>query len=166
MKKVSTGVLITAFFFSLICCTKTNNINTTIHDSTTVIVRDTIVKRDTVILTTTKNPIVGEWVGTFHIDGTATANLFYYKLEIRADSTVYTTGESGLYDGNTTYAAGPWKLLGTAFSASVTALDSSHTNVQTLTANYDSTSGILGNGVYIDVTGSTQTGTFTLTRVP
>lgn len=166
MKKVFSVILITVFFFSLICCTKTNNVNTTIHDSTTVIIRDTTVKRDTVILTTAKNPIVGEWVGTFHIDGTAAANVFYYRLDIRADSTVYTTGESGLYDGNTTYATGPWKLLGTAFSASVTALDASHTNVQTLTANYDSTAGTLHNGVYINISGSSQTGTFTLNRVP
>ena len=166
MKKIFPAILITVFFFSLICCTKTNNVNTTIHDSTTVIVRDTTVKLDTVVITTAKNPIVGEWVGTFHIDFTAAANVFYYRLDIRSDSTVYTTGESGLYDGTTTYASGPWKLRGTAFSASVTALDASHTNVQTLTANYDSTAGTLSSGVYIDVSGSSQTGTFTLTRVP
>lgn len=160
MNKVLFFTLFAATVFFSPACTKTNNVVTTIHDSTTVIVRDTVV------VTTPKNPIVGEWVGTFHVDHTPAVDSFYYRLDISSDSIVYTTGEGDLYNGVTTYSAGPWKLQGTAFSATVTAIDGTNSNVQTLTAVYNSTAGTLSNGVYIDITGISQTGTFTLNRVP
>src|SRR6185437_7457877 len=116
-----------------IACTKTNNVTTTIHDSTTVIVRDTVV------MTSPKNPITGLWVGAYYLTGDA-IDSFMYQLDIRTDGTVYTIGSGTNQTAG--YASGPWTLNGTAFSASLTTMAGvTPENPQTITAKYDSVSG-------------------------
>lgn len=127
--------LLVLFFCSIFSCTKTNNVKTTVYDTTTVVVRDTVYQ------TSPKNPIVGFWVGTFKIDGNA-ADSFYYSFTIDANGQMITTDID--VNSNSASAAGPWQLNGTAFTASVTALDGgSPLAVQGITATYDSVAGTL-----------------------
>lgn len=139
-------------------CTKTNNVTTTIHDTTTVIVRDTVV------LTTPKNPITGMWVGSYFLNGDA-VDSFTYQFDIRTDGTVYTVGNGT--NGTAGYASGPWTLSGTTFSASLTTMAGvTPENQQTVTAKYDSVSGTLSNGTWVDTRGNGgATGTFSLRRI-
>lgn len=152
---------IVCFFSTIISCTKSNNVTTTIHDSTTI--RDTITQKDTVYLSP-KNPIVGLWVGSYFINGDA-VDSFEYQFDIRSDSTIYTIGSGTNQTAG--YASGPWHLNGTTFTATLTSMNGvSPENIQTVTAIYDSVSGRLYNGTWVDTRGNGgQTGTFSLRRV-
>lgn len=144
--------------FSIISCTKTNNIKTTVYDTTTVVVRDTVYQ------TSPKNPIVGLWVGTYKQLGGNAADSFYYSFTINSNGTMITTAVGPT--GSSTATAGSWQLAGTNFTATVTQLDAgSPLFGQSLTAIYDSTAGTL-NGQGIVTQGSGITETYLLFRVP
>jgi hypothetical protein len=150
-----------------ISCTKTNNVTTTIRDTTvlkdTTIIKDTTVMKDTVVQTNPKNPIVGLWVGAYFVSGDA-IDSFQYQFDIRSDSTVYTIG-SGT-NGTAGYASGPWSLHGTTWSATLTSMNGVNPEiVQNITATYDSVSGTLSGGTFQDISGGSESGTFTAKRV-
>lgn len=142
----------------LTSCTKTNNVTTTVHDSTTVIVKDTV------YMVNPKNPITGLWVGSYFV-GSDVVDSFMYQFDIRTDGLVYTIGSGTNQTAG--YASGPWTLNGTTFTASLTSMDGvSVENQQTVTAKYDSVSGRLYNGTWVDTRGNGgQTGTFSLRRI-
>lgn len=141
---------IACFMSATIACTKTNNVTTTI--------------RDTVYMTTPKNPIMGLWVGSYFVNGNA-VDSFMYQFDIRSDSTIYTIGSGTNQTAG--YASGPWHLNGTTFTATLTSMNGvSPENIQTVTATYDSVSGRLYNGTWVDTQGNGgQTGTFSLKRI-
>ena len=145
--KLVLPVLIFAFFSSIISCTKTTNVKTTVYDTVTQIFKDTTVMKDTTIVKDTiyskaKNPIVGVWVGNFKIDGDV-VDSFYQSYTINANGRVITTD---IDNGSSASSEGPWQLNGTTFSATLTALDASRT-VQTVSAVYDSVAGTLSGPV-------------------
>jgi hypothetical protein len=140
---------------SVFSCTKTDNVNTTLHDTTTLVVKDTVWE------TTPKNPIVGLWIGKYLNNGAVDS--FYYSYDIQANGNMISTA---IGDVNTTDAAsGSWQLTGTNFTATLTQLSQSVTLVQDIAATYDSTTGTL-TGQWTIAQGSYVSGTFTLTRVP
>jgi hypothetical protein len=152
----------------MMSCGKTNNVTTTIRDTTvlkdTTIIKDTISQKDTIVVTP-KVSILGVWAGSYFINGAPASDSFYYQFDIRADGLIYTIG-SGTNQG-AGYASGPWTLAGTTFSATLTTMNAViPENVQTITCTYDSASGTLTNGVWIDTQGNGGlTGTFTLSRL-
>ena len=146
--------LLVLFFCSIFSCTKTNNVKTTVYDTTTVVVRDTVYQ------TSARNPIVGLWIGTFKVDGDATDS-FYYSFNIDANGQMISLDADAA--GNSASGAGPWQLNGTAFTASLNALDAPG-NVQGIAASYDSVGGTLsGQNNYTQ--GSGLNTTFLLFRV-
>jgi hypothetical protein len=149
-------------------CTKSNLKDTVfsiVRDTTIKIIRDTTHSYDTIYYTPSKNPIVGHWAGSYFINGDA-VDSFMYTFDIRPDGTVYSVG-SGI-NQTAGYASGPWTLSGVNFSATLTTMAGvSVENIQTVTAKYDSVTGRLTNGVWIDTRGNGGlTGTFTMMRVP
>jgi hypothetical protein len=143
------------FLCSIFSCTKTNNVSTTLRDTTTLVVKDTVWE------TTPKNPIVGLWVGKFLNNGQVDS--FYYSYDIQANGNMIS---SAIGDNSSTDAAsGPWQLNGTTFTATLTQLSATVTVVQAITATYDSTAGTL-TGQWTITQGSWIPGTFSLTRVP
>jgi hypothetical protein len=140
-------------------CTKTTNVKTTVYDT----VKSTVY--DTVVLKTPKNPIFGTWAGSYFVNGASAADSFMYIFYIRTDNTMLAIG-SGT-NGTAGYSSGPWTLKGTVFSATMSSLNgTTPENVQSITAAYDSTNGILSNGVFSDISGTnTESGTFTLRRI-
>jgi hypothetical protein len=149
---------------SVISCTKTNNVKTTVYDTTTQIFKDTTIIRDTVWEKTAKNPIVGLWVGTYKVQGGNAADSFYYSFTIDSTGTMITTAIGAT--NNSTSTAGTWQLAGTNFTATVTELNGgSPLFVQALTGAYDSTAGTLtGQGIVTQGSGATET--YLLFRVP
>jgi hypothetical protein len=155
MKPLLLVLALTGSLYCLISCSKSNSTTT---------VRDTTYVFDTVSIKP-KVTIVGVWVGSYFINGAPTTDSFYYQFDIRADNLVYTIG-SGTY-GTAGYASGPWSLTGTSFSATLISMNGvTPENIQVITATYDSTSGMLTNGVWVDSVGNGgQTGTMTLARI-
>jgi hypothetical protein len=135
-------------FFSTSSCSK--SVTTTVRDTVYVV---------------PANSIVGEWAGTYTLNGAPATDSFAYYFAIRSDSTVLSIG-SGT-NGTAGYAEGPWTLSGTTFSTTLTSLNgTTPENVQTVTATYDSTRGVL-TGTWTDVSGSdVGSGTLVLKRVP
>jgi hypothetical protein len=135
---------------SFISCTKTNNVKTTVYDSTTVVVRDTVYQ------TSPKNPIVGLWVGTYKPQGGNPADSFYYSFTINSNGTMISDAIGPTNNSDAT--AGTWQLSGTNFTGTVTELDAgSPVFVQSLTAVYDSTAGTLtGQGIVTQGSGATE----------
>ena len=143
--------------YTFTSCTKTNNITTTIRDTT--LVRDTTVSRDTVYEKTPVT-IAGLWTGTYI--NTGDVDSFYYSIAISSNGTCTSTAIGAT--SNAGGASGTWQLSGTAFTASVTALNYSAPElVQAITATYDSAAGTL-KGQYTYTQGSGIPGTFRLTR--
>jgi hypothetical protein len=155
MKSILTGFSL-ILLLTVSSCTKTDNISTTNHDSTTVVVRDTLYQ-------TLKNPIVGLWVGSWKAT-TDLSDSSYYSFDIAGNGRMTTTSIG--WAGNSDAATGPWQLSGTAFTATVTQLDGNTTlYVQAITAVYDSVAGTLaGTSTFTQGPGSDQT--FLLLRVP
>jgi hypothetical protein len=151
MKFTLTGLII-LLLCSFISCTKTNNVTTTIRDTT--VVRDTIYSK-------AKNPILGFWVGTYRIIGATDS--FYYSLAILSNGTCTATGIGAT--SNSAATTGPWQLNGTVFTATVTALSGTTPEpVEAITAAYDSVGGVL-SGTAIFTTGPGNNNTFYLRRV-
>jgi hypothetical protein len=144
-----------ALLCSVISCTKTNNVKTTVYDTTTVIYRDTVYQQH-------QNPITGLWIGTWQTQG-APGDSSYYSFNIATNGMMTTTSIG--WNGNSDAATGPWQLNGTAFTATVTQLDGgSPVYVQSLTAVYDSVAGTLsGLSTFTQGSGSNQT--FLLLRI-
>ncbi len=138
---------------SIFSCSKTDNVKTTVYDTVTQVFRDTIYSK-------AKNPIVGFWVGNFKIDGNV-VDSFYQSYDVQANGQVITTDIAG---GSSASSQGPWQLNGTAFTATLTALDASHT-AQAANLVYDSVAGTLSGPVnYTSGTGYNTT--ILLYRVP
>lgn len=157
MKFILSGFCL-LFFCCIFSCTKTDNVKTTVYDTTTVVVRDTIYQ------TSAHNPIVGLWVGTYKAQGGNPADSFYYSFSINAGGTMIASAIGAT--GASAATAGPWQLSGTNFTATVTELDAgSPLFVQSLTAVYDSTAGTLtGTGTVTQGSGNPET--YLLFRVP
>ncbi len=134
--------LIFGFTICFTSCTKTTTQTIYTHDTTTIVTRDTIINRDTLVVVTPKNPIIGLWVGVLTAVNEPLAGPLYYSCDIRADSTILTTGLGA--DGNTYYSAGTWSLSGTAFSATITSTTLSNKGtVQNVSLIYNQTNGTL-----------------------
>jgi hypothetical protein len=148
------------FSFCVVSCSKDN----TQPAPTQVITHDTvIITHDTVILAAPINPIVGLWVGTLTAVNEPQAGALYYSFDIRTDSTILTYAEGA--NGNTYYSAGTWKLIGTAFSATITSTSGiTKGTVQNLTATYNKTGGSLSSGIWANALGNAS-GTFSLNRI-
>jgi len=154
--------ILVSLAFLVPSCTKTNNVPTTVRDTTTLIIKDTVFIKDTVY-TSPRYPIAGLWVGSYFVNGNS-VDSFMYQFQILANGTVYTIG-SGT-NGTAGYASGPWTLSGTAWSATITSMNGvTPENVQTITATFDSVGGRLYNGAWTDTRGGTASGTVTLRRV-
>ena len=152
-----------AYFFT--ACTKTKNVVTTIHDSTTVVIRDTIVKIDTLVMKNPKNPITGYWVGTYTIDQNVAFGAFYYAFAIFPDHTIVEQG--GGPNGVVWTARGTWTLAAdSTFNADITSTDPSEGPTLTghNSAKYSSVDGTLTNGHTAYTSGNPQTSSFTLKR--
>jgi hypothetical protein len=159
MKPLLPGLL-ALFLCSIISCTKTTNVKTTVYDTTTQIFKDTTIVRDTVWEKTARNPIVGLWVGTFKNDGDA-VDSFYYSYNIDSTGMMIADDINGV--GSSASAAGPWQLNGTTFTATLSALNTSG-SVQAVTATYDSVAGTLSGQVNF-TQGSGSNATLYLIRV-
>lgn len=159
--KAILSTLIVLSLITIISCTKTNNVNTYIHDTTTVIHYDTTVLKDTVWEKNPRNPIVGLWVGTFKVPGDA-VDSFYYSFAIDSNGMMYTSDINASASSSST---GPWQLSGKNFTATLTAMNGvSPEPMQAVTAIYDSVAGTLsGQNVY--TRGSGLNTTFFLIRV-
>ena len=140
---------------SVFSCTKTNNVKTTVYDTTTQIFKDTTVIKDTVWEKTARNPIVGLWVGTFQVVGDA-VDSFYYSFSIDSNGIMYTSDINASASSSST---GPWQLNGINYTASLTAMNGvTPENKQSVTAIYDSVAGTLsGQNVFTQGTGATTT---------
>jgi len=143
-----------SLFFTFISCTKSNNITTTIRDTTTLIYRDTVYIKKPL------NPIVGLWVGKYLNSGDVDS--FYYSINIQPTGYCIATS---IANNNAASTAGPWQLSGTAFTATVKELITSPTKVQDITAAYDSTAGTLTGQWTVTQGIGNPTGTFKLIRV-
>jgi hypothetical protein len=161
------GGLVSLCFIFTPSCTK--NVSTTVYDTVTkinndtTIFRDTTINRDTVYVTSSKNPIIGLWVGIYTVAQLPAYDSFYYQYAIRPDSTVVST--SGGLGGN---GAGRWRLVGTTFYIdSLTTMDGNNPeNIQKIVCQYDSVNGVL-SGTYTDIFGTnSNNGTINLHRIP
>jgi hypothetical protein len=159
-----TALIVFLSYYSFFAASCTKNVTTTNYDTVTVVNRDTVINKDTVYITNSKNPIIGQWVGSYFVTGDA-VDSFWYELDILADGIVYNGGNGT--GGGSAYASGPWTLNGTSFSASLTIMAGVQPELlQTITATYDSVSGTLYNGHITDLNGNNYaTGTFTIKRV-
>jgi hypothetical protein len=155
MKRIIFSCSVFLCLYGILSCTKTNNVTTTVRDSTVV--------RDTVYLTP-KRTVTGLWVGSYFLTGNA-RDSFMYQFDIRPDGLLYTIGSGTNQQAG--YASGPWTLNGVNFSATLTSMNGvAIENIQTVTATYDSVGGRLYNGSWIDTQGNNgQTGTFSLKKV-
>jgi len=102
--------------------------------------------------------ITGLWVGTAS-NGSST--IPSYSLSISPGGKITFEWSAS---GQEQFGAGTWTLSGSDFTANVTGLYGSNVGVQqTLTAKFNSQSGVLSDGKY-KVT-STDTGTFSVSKV-
>ena len=104
--------------------------------------------------------IQGLWVGTV---ANATASEFY-SLSIKPDGKI--TFES-IIGSQEQFGAGTWTLVGSNFSAHVTSLYGLPSNVgvqQTLTAKFDTKTGLMSEGKYVNTSPANDSGTFILTK--
>jgi hypothetical protein len=154
MKPLIASLIVLAFV-STLSCTKTNNVTTTIRDTTILIYRDTVYMKKPL------NPIVGLWVGKYVITGQTDS--FYYSLDIQPTGNCITTA---IANDNSVATWGPWQLNGTNFTSTVTQMVLTGTTavVQNLTATYDSTAGTLIGQAAV-VQGPTYPSLFRLIRV-
>ncbi|HET6254691.1 MAG TPA: hypothetical protein VFE32_11480 [Puia sp.] len=158
-------LLAAGFAFIVLCsafsCTKTNNGTTTIYDTTTKIIKDTTVIKDTVWEKSSKNPIVGLWIGKYLNNGDVDS--FYYSYDIQPNGNMIATAIGNTNNSDAT--SGPWQLSGTNFTATLSLLTLGSPLVQSVTATYDSTAGTL-TGQWMYTQGSGINGSFLLIRVP
>jgi hypothetical protein len=109
------------------------------------------------------HPIIGLWIGTYAVTNPIQISNLYYSFDIHADSSILVSGLGA--DGNTYYSVGKWSLTDSAFSATYTTLNLDQAGqVQTATATYNSTTGILSSGAITSPLAPTPA-TFTLDRV-
>src|SRR5215831_16098467 len=95
--------LAVVIFLTTISCTKTNNVTTTIRDTTTMIYRDTVYIKNP------KNPIVGLWIGKYLNVGGGTDSQ-YYAIDVQPTGLCIATSVANGAAASTT---GPWQLNGT-----------------------------------------------------
>jgi hypothetical protein len=110
----------------------------------------------------TNYSIEGLWTGTSE---NATSGPQFYSLSIKPGGTI--TFE-GIGANQQHFGTGTWTLNGTAFTASVTTLYGISSNVgtkQTLTADFNASTGTLSNGKYVNIPPATGSGTFSVTEV-
>jgi hypothetical protein len=108
-------------------------------------------------------PIQGLWIGTYQVNGMPGLGSQYYSFIIKPDGTILveSEGASAKY-----YSRGTWTLSGTTLNTTVTSFSypaGNRPTTQTGTATFSNT-GTLTGGVWSN-TGTSLTGTFTLTRV-
>jgi hypothetical protein len=106
--------------------------------------------------------IQGLWVGTV---GNSTSSAQSYSFAIKTDGKIsFETFAANQYH----FGVGTWTLNGNTFTANVTTLYGISSNVgtqQQLTATFNSTSGVLSNGTWINISPATGNGTFSVTKV-
>ncbi|QNA43524.1 hypothetical protein [Lacibacter sediminis] len=106
--------------------------------------------------------IQGLWVGTI---GNPTSTAQPYALSIKANGQITFEG----YAANTYhFGTGTWTLNGDSFTANVTTLYGISSNVgvqQKLEATFNSSTGILNNGKYVNTSPANDAGTFSVTKV-
>ena len=156
------------FVYSITSCTKTTNKINTIYDTTVVIKKDTIVKKDTVTKVDTigspKNPVIGQWTGTYTIDGNPSFGSFYFSWSLFPDHSMIE--RSGGPNGASYTAVGNWSLAAdSTITINITGTGTSSTVTGHETAKYSSVTGTMTNGKTNYTNGNPETHSFTLRRV-
>ena len=108
-----------------------------------------------------QHTIQGLWIG----NAANASSSPFYALSIKPDGKI--TFET-IASGQEQFGAGTWTLVGSDFSANVTTLYGFQANIgtqQTLTAKFDSKSGVLSEGKYRNTSPANDSGTFSVTKV-
>ena len=116
-------------------------------------------KKDTV---QTTYKIHGLWVGTV---ANPTSSAQPYSLSIKSDGKITFEGYAAI---TYHFGVGTWTLNGDTFTANVTTLYGISSNIgtqQQLNATFNSSTGILSNGTYVNISPANSTGTFSVTKV-
>ncbi|HLX90613.1 MAG TPA: hypothetical protein VKR32_02960 [Puia sp.] len=147
-------IMVIAATFASQSCTKTTIRTVTVTDTIKVTVNDTILQ----------NPpptIVGFWVGSYKVPGYPDSA--FLSFDLRPDSVLLVDGLG--FDGVTYYSEGTYSLSGTSFSYIFTTLNGSNTGVmETGTGTYSAGAGTLIGA--LQISGTSVTGTFSLTKSP
>jgi len=163
MKKLLMGSLVLTIFafaitiFQLSCVKATVAQTKTITD--TVYLTKTIT--DTALVCTPS--INGLWIGTYSVNGNASAGQQYADLIIKPDGTLI---YESLGANQEHLATGTWTLSGTLLTCTSTAVYGINSNIgvaQTFTFQFNKTNGTLTSGIWSNnsIVGS---GTFSLTK--
>lgn len=158
-----------AFLYTSSSCTKT--IVTTVYDSTTIIKKDTTIRHDTTYINDTtkvlpgpKNPIIGQWEGTYTIDGNVAFGSFYFAWSIFPDGSLIELG--GGPNGATYSAGGTWSLAAdSTITVNIMGTGTSTNVTGHATGKYSSATGTIMNGHTNYTNGNPETHSFTLKRV-
>jgi hypothetical protein len=155
MKKVILGF---AFLFTIsfaLISTQSGCKKETIRNTDTVFVKTT----DTVLYCTPG--IKGLWTGTAQNTSGGQA----FTMSVKADGTA--TYEN-VISGKQQLCVGTWTLVNAVFTCNVVCIYGTSANVgvaQKYTANFNSVTGVLSSGQWMNTSGVTDSGTFTLTKV-
>jgi hypothetical protein len=168
LKLLIISLVALGFLYTSSSCTKT--VITTVHDSTTKIIKDTTIRHDTtfrhdtVVVYSPKNPIIGIWVGSFYINSNPGFGNFYYAISIFQDHSMEV--RSGGPNGVTWTSTGTWSLAAdSTFTADTQATDPTEGGItEHLTAKYSAANGTLIGG-YQYTNSTLETGSFSLKRV-
>ena len=156
MKKV---ILPFAFLFTIsvaLISTQSGCTKETIKNTT-----DTVVVKTTDTVLYCAPSIKGLWTGTAQNTSSGQA----FTMSIKADGTA--TYEN-VISGKQQLCVGTWTLVNSVFTCNVVCVYGLSANVgisQKYTANFNSTTGVLSSGQWMNTSGATDSGTFTLTKV-
>ena len=112
-------------------------------------------------VTNIQRKIQGLWVGTIANSSSSQ----FYSLSIKPDGKL--TFE-GFTSNQEQFGAGTWTLEGSDFRANVTTLYGIQSNVgvqQLLTAKFNTSTGQISEGKYVNTSPANDSGTFSLTKV-
>jgi hypothetical protein len=124
---------------------------------------ETVTKTDTVYRCTPT--IQGLWAGTWTSSAPNGPSAQPFNWSIRPDGTAsYENTVSGVQQ----LCVGTWTLTNGTWKCNTTCVYGPSGNVgtkQTFTATYDATTGKLANGTFVNISPSSDSGTFTITEV-
>lgn len=122
-------------------------------------------KKESTAPSTPTYQIEGLWIGNYTVDNNPDeAGIYYYSCAVYPDGSMLTNSLGA--DGNPYYSTGTWSLSGSnVFTATITTLIHDGPQVtQKITANFSNT-GKMTEGVWVDITNSSQSGKLSLERV-
>jgi len=150
MKKIVVNVLSILIFTLFISSTQTSCKKDTVSNISTV---DTVYR--------CAPSLTGLWIGSQQNVSGGQA----FSCSIRTDGTF---SYENTISGTRQLCTGTWSLTNSSFSANTTCIYGLPGNIgvtQSFTADYNSSTGILSNGVWNNTTPNNDSGTFTLTEV-